>query len=711
MKHFFSFIKKIFPSAGALVVSLVLGLSIGGCIYLGLLQRHFFSYRYALYGILLSAAGTILTAWLNRKFILPFFKRFSRQIQVFILLITLLLGVVLLLNTKLQPTYYILPDSQLEMRFTIPKLPSEEEGVRLLWVETGQGYVHYSTMQIDGKWERLFGNTIFASGQQVHITWSGKAGQTAEIVFRHTDYDQPVEITWNGQTRVVNLNQPRNPDVIVDTPIHVPWVYFIPYTLTFILSVGYALFSLLVLLGTWNPVRSEKSSSWTWLLYMLPMLAAWGFALLIFWPGIMSTDALTQWGMAVTGQYNDWQSAFHALILAGLMRIWYSPAFVSGIQVFLLALTAAWGLHALEQQGVRRIFLWAIALIFAVLPVNMLLSVTLWKDIPYAIAFLWLTGVVIHIALSQGEWLRKPLHWVVLVLSAFLVSVFRQNGAGVALLALLLLIVFFRSHWKVLVGCLAAAILLFTLTKGPLYTAIGLDRTSTGQSNLIYLHHIAAHLDAGTKISEADRDYLNSFLPLNDWDYWCCYVGTISYDNQFDRDDFLMNTSRNRNLAIKLFLRDPLVDFTHATCAAELTWKFENNQCYMKSTHGINTWQPGHVDWIGKNDYGLEDHSLLPSLVDPAVSYLRKFGFLDDMLVVYLRPAFWLYLGIFGVSIAVFRRRNLNLFSTLVPALSQTLILFLVSFAPAYRYHYGTLLAGILLVGMAFLPEQPKDPV
>jgi hypothetical protein len=75
-----------------------------------------------------------------------------------------------------------------------------------------------------------------------------------------------------------------------------------------------------------------------------------------------------------------------------------------------------------------------------------------------------------------------------------------------------------------------------------------------------------------------------------------------------------------------------------------------------------------------------------------------------------MRPAFWLYLGIFGVVAAVIRRKEFTLLSSLIPVLSQTLILFLVSFAPAYRYHYGTILAGILLMGLLFLPPS-ENPV
>ena len=100
---------------------------------------------------------------------------------------------------------------------------------------------------------------------------------------------------------------------------------------------------------------------------------------------------------------------------------------------------------------------------------------------------------------------------------------------------------------------------------------------------------------------------------------------------------------------------------------------------------------------------------LINSSFEPFVGFFRKFGFLDDMLVFYLRPAFWLYVGIFSVSIAVIRRNEFRLLSLVLPILTQSLILLMVSFAPAYRYHYGICLAGILLIGLAFLPVEKTD--
>jgi len=711
MKKIRQIYQHLFPNNLHALIAFLVGLSISLAVYLGLLQRHFFSWRYLAYALLIAAAGMLFVGWLNSRFVFRFYLDIPKSIRNIVLIFSVLLCLVLLFNTEIQPLYYILPDSDLSIRFTIPMLPEGEEGVRLLWVKTGQGYVHYTNMAINGQWERVFSNTVFAPGQNVTLSWSGKVGPKAEIAFRQMDFDQPVEVTWNGITKTYNLNRPKEPVIYIQDRFKVPILYLLPFTLAFLIAVGYVIFTILLLAAAWEPGKRKTlaKNKWGWLLYMLPMLLVWGFTLAIFWPGIMSNDSLAQWTQGVTGQYNDWQSGFHALLLAGLMRIWYSPAFIAILQILCFALVVAWGLKTLHEYGASRIVLWGISVIFAVLPTNGILSITLWKDIPYAIAFLWLTVIILKVILSKAEWACRGINWILLGVAAFLVAIFRHNGVAVAAVCLLVLLIVYRKFWKPFLGVILVATLLYLGVKGPLYSSINLDHASNGQSNLIYLHHIAAHLSAGTHFEPDEYAYLESFMPLKNWDYWCYYVGTISYNGRFDRQSFLNSTSQNRKLAFTLFARDPLVDITHAFCAGELAWKFENNLNYMKSTHGINSWHPGEVSTIGKNDIGLKSYSLLPKLVDGYIRYLRSFGFFDDMLVFWLRPAFWLYIAAFSAVVLAVRRRNAHFLLALLPVISQTAVLILVSFAPAYRYHYGTVLAGVFLLGLIFVPKSSPD--
>jgi len=63
----------------------------------------------------------------------------------------------------------------------------------------------------------------------------------------------------------------------------------------------------------------------------------------------------------------------------------------------------------------------------------------------------------------------------------------------------------------------------------------------------------------------------------------------------------------------------------------------------------------------------------------------------------------------FRTSVLVLRRKAARFFLALLPVVCQAGVLLLISFAPAYRYHYGTVLAGIFLLGFFFIPMVNPD--
>ena len=708
MKTIRQIIQQWFPNLRQALIAGIIGLCLSLSFYLGLLQRHYFSWTYLGYALLIAAAGFLLSGWLNQRLFRRFFSGTPAPTRNFALVFSLVLSFLLLFSTRIQPLYYFLPDTDMEIRFTIPELPAGEEGVRLLWVNTGQDNIHYSAIEVEGKWDRVFGNTIFAPGQSVELHWRGKSGPKTEIAFRRTNYPQPVEVTWNGVSRSYDLNDGSDANIFIRSHVDAPLVYRLPFIFAFIIAAGYALLAALIVLSNWDSGARQYAHrrKINWLLFMLPMLLVWGVTLAAFWPGIMSSDSMTQWAMGATGRYNDWQSGFHAILLAGLMRIWYSPAFVAVLQIVAFALVVAWGLKILQAHGAPRIALWGISLLFAAFPVNGIFAITLWKDIPYAIAFLWLTVIIIKVVLAGGNSGRD---WLYLGISSFLVAILRHNGAPVAAVTLLVLLLIYRNNWKPFLVALLVAVMLYLGVKGPLYSSIKLDRGGSGQSNLILLHHIAAHVAAETPLKPDEKAYLESLLPLEDWNYLCYYVGSVSYDDDFDRQAFLDNSSRNRELALNLFMRAPLVDARHTLCAGDRAWKFDGEQNYMKSTHGFNRWAVGRISAIVDNDFGLRTASLMPRFADGYITYLRNFGVFANFPVIWLRPAFWLYLAAFSAAVVVVRRRDGHFLLALLPVICQAGILILISFAPAYRYHYGTVLAGLFILGLIFIPSEQSD--
>lgn len=723
MKFLLKLFRKLFPSFASIVKSSLVGFSTGLMIYINCYQRHFISKRYIGYSFIIAVAATLITAYLRECYLVHKLKSLKMNIRVFIFLFSFLFAVIIFVNfhTQYQPLYFSLPDTHLQIRIPANGVQEGQEPIRLLRIDTGQGFVHYTDMDFEGDWKREDKNLVFLPGQEVIINWVGKAGSLSEVVFRKTAYDQPVFISWNGVETEYNLNSSEasnvvfqdqldeklEPDYVIQDKHTIPLQYLLPGIVFSVISFGFCFLILLTVLGTWQPFRAKKKKhhKYAWLAYMLPMLLVWGFSLLVFWPGIMSNDSLTSWSQAISGQFNDWQSAFYSLVLSWLTKIWFSPAIISIFQIFVLSFLVARGLKTLQEHGVPSIILSAISILFAIFPINNLYIITIWRDILYTIAFLWFTLLIIKTYLSNGEWLRNK-GWLWLALSGLMIAILRQNGIPVVILALIVLIFVYFKYKKQIITSLVVLVCLLLLIKGPVYSGINIDRSKSGQENLILLHHIAAHIDAGTELKAEEEEYLNSLLPISDWFYYSCYVGTISYDAQFEREEFLSNDTQNRKIAFDLFLREPLVDIYHTFDSAELVWRFLNNQCIMKSLHGFSSWKPGEVRWINWNDLGVEQDSKIPSIVQPYVDFLRVFGIRDDFLVPYLRPALYLYLSIFSSVVLMIRRQDLKALLLCMPIVFQSIILYLISFAPAVRYQYSNYLIGILLLAILFLPKK-----
>lgn len=694
--------QKIFPSFFSFACSLITGFSLGYFIYANFLQRHFFSWRYLLLSLLIFVFFWLFFGWVNTNFLFKRVNQLPKRKKIVLITFAISLAIIFLFNVQLQPVYYLLPDSEFEIAFDIDADAQVYDGIKLIWINTGQGFVHNANMEIDGDYEVADTVLIFPPGQTVTIKWQGKAGPESEIVFYATQYEQEVAVRWNGQTSILNLLGDEGERLTFTFKTAIPLWLNILSIITSLVIFSYLIVLLVMLVNLWEPKTSavNKERTYAWLRFMLPMLLVWIFSLLVFWPGVISSDSRELWRQAVTGDFNDWQSAFFTMVLYLLLKINYSLGFVLILQILFFALVVAFGLGRLEKRGVPKLVLWILSLLFALSPLNNMQVITLWKDIPFSVSILWLSILFFEIYDSDGDWIAHKKNIVLLLFVALLISLLRQNGIPVTAASLLILSFAYKRQRKQFLGILAALLVLFVFIKGPIYDFIGLDRGISGQSNLILLHHVAAHVEAGTEMEADEIAYLNNMLPLSDWDYQCCYVLSTTSQKNFKMSEFLANGAYNRKLALNLFLRDPLVDIRHTFCSGDMAWRFGQNQCKTFSSHGFNTWSAGNQDWIVGNDFNLTENSYLPDLVQKYADTLRIFGFLDDYLVVYLRPAFNFYIFLLCLVIAYIRNDDWKIFLIGVPTILQTIILFLINFAPVIRYFYSTNLVSLFFIAI-----------
>ena len=421
---------------------------------------------------------------------------------------------------------------------------------------------------------------------------------------------------------------------------------------------------------------------------------------------MMTNDSINQWKEVVTGNFTDLNPILHTLLLSGLVKIAYSPAVVAIFQIAVFYLVLVFGFGTLRRRGVPTLLLVVLSLIFALWPFNSLMVNILWKDILYSLALLLLSIFLLEAAWTNGKLLDYKKNYFLLGITAFMVATIRHNGFPVAFVVLGILPLVYKKYWKGLLVTLLCVLLVWAGVKGPLKSSVSTTENNTNALNLTLLHHISAHFDAGSELTEDQLNYLDELLPISQWKYDCCYMGNIYTHPDFDQTLYMDNSSNNLRLAYALFLQDPAVDIEDQLCASEMDWRFVNNQCTLKSLHPFDIKDGKIVGWIPPNDFGLVESSLLPQFIPGYYAFLERIDVFSGVLTPLLRPAFYFFFALIVLVSASIRLQNKKILIAGVPIVLQTGILALINFAPAFRYQYGICLVGLFCVGLLFLPEE-----
>jgi hypothetical protein len=423
--------------------------------------------------------------------------------------------------------------------------------------------------------------------------------------------------------------------------------------------------------------------------YALPIGIVWGIYLLAFFPGMMSADSMDQWGQVLTGIFVDHHPAFHTFLIWLLTRITLSPTVIAIAQIIVLAFVAGLWFAFFESLGIRRWVIWLFAFIFAVIPVNGTMVNTLWKDIPYSTAVLGLTLILVRAVVMKGTWIVSFSSQMILGVTVALVLLLRYDGLTLGVGSVLLLILVYPNRWKSwLVSCLVCAFLYFGI-RGPIYSWVGVEKSSTLSESSLSLYSIAAYVIPGS-----ETDQLFSSIELLSPN-WSCNVGTKirsgNYGLNLDRSISLVQTMAN------LLHHMPNILAYYGRCARSLEWIIWDPSGEVRNA--------SHVEvLVDPNPYGIQPDSKIPALRAWISNWVIKTSHDTNLNWFTWRPALFLYLNLLVSAILIIRNHNLRYGLLSIPILIQSITFSLVLAEPNFRYHYAVYLVSLISVPLFFSP-------
>jgi hypothetical protein len=540
---------------------------------------------------------------------------------------------------------------------------SSEVWVRLTVDGTPEPFAAWKT---DGNWVDHNGLAVSTPPKQpATLSWEGEAAN-AELHFVSHVWSGRVRIVEDGIVRELDLYDPGAPDKAVrlftagltasslSFPLRTPLQRYVLLIDAF-LAGGVVVF-LFQLMGAKERIvlkvrKSSEDLGREVVAYASIPAATSAIALMLFYPGIMSSDSQDQWSQLSLHRFNDWHPPLHTLLNAGLRLIWDSPAMIAMCQALALALASSL-LIALTRRATLapRWTGYAGAAALAFFPLTMLLTITLWKDVFYTVSVILMTAGMVAAVCFGFRPLQKPSAFAGCVLVAIACLSFRHNGGPLMLAVCAFVLLLVPAQRRRVASFLVISFVSNMLINGPVMTAVAINRVHIPFT--IASHHIAAHVAAGEQPdSIADRQLLGRMGSLH---YSCATVDRTIFDKDFHAPVASAASGQLVGMAVRMALASPLVEARHLACVSGLVWRVSTvpgEPLYLTTTALYTA--NDRVHWLGaeasKND--IVEDSPLGSQAEP----LRSMLFVASRDVWWNRPAIFLYLLLFACAVGLHR--------------------------------------------------------
>jgi hypothetical protein len=438
--------------------------------------------------------------------------------------------------------------------------------------------------------------------------------------------------------------------------------------------------------------------------YALPCIVIWAVYLVAFWPGLMSPDSIAQWDQVLQTSFSNNYPAFHTLTNWLVTRIWLSPAAIATTQIICLSSVFSLTIHELGLWGIGTRIRALITAVFCLSPVNGMMVISLWKDIPYTCAMLGLFIVVLRIVRTEGRWLQTAPGMVTLWLVLLLVSLFRHNGLPVVVVFLVITLLVWRSVcFKQLIRVSVNWMLVFIIITGPVYRLIGVAPMAKFFARQNIMHQIGAMISHGVIGSRSDLNYLAWIEPIEDWTkYYNCYNLNVLIYNEHVQHQFIeSHPDQLVDIWKRSILRHPDVLLEHQKCVTSMLWQISEP---VSKEGRLYTTELKIVE----NDFNLQTQSLWPRIHD-IIHEVVNLSHSRNWIWFVWRPAFYLYGLLLCVGLAAIRTKNINVLQVALPAVLNSIVWLAVITTQDFRFQYPVYVMALIAPALLFVRQSPSQ--
>ncbi|MEM3394206.1 MAG: hypothetical protein QXY79_04080 [Candidatus Methanomethylicia archaeon] len=419
--------------------------------------------------------------------------------------------------------------------------------------------------------------------------------------------------------------------------------------------------------------------------------------LLIYWPGIYSIDSFDQINQSLNSKIRDNHPALLTLYYSIVLFIFKKKEFLIIFQLILLAFTLQIFINFLKNKKNEILFL----ILFLINPVNLYMSITLWKDIPYSYGLLGFLMCLFYIFYSKNKNV-----WFILLLNfySFTIIFSRHNGILTFLLFniflfLLLFLIYKFSKLKLYFINILIIFFIFIFTKNFLYSKIlninNIFTYSNKNKNNV-LNNFIPHIyylskDNIIELNKNNKYYshLNRILPIEKlkniqgYPYYADLLfrnKNLNFYYLYDKNTMLFFKEyvlTNPKNFIKNFLKNYSLIWKVIPYPDAYTYIPTDELQYLTKNNCKNPESYEYCNYIIK--------SYFPKIKNFTDNMARK---IKENYIILWRPAFYLILSNFLALLIINITQNLFLITPLFIIYSNIIPYFLILLPQDFRYFY-----------------------
>lgn len=426
-------------------------------------------------------------------------------------------------------------------------------------------------------------------------------------------------------------------------------------------------------------------------------------------PGLLSPDSVRYVIHVTSGPWTGDHSVLYDFFVLISLKLVNSVWLVTLAQTVLYAALLGYTAGSVRAMGVPSRWAGMPALVLPVVPTFGAFVATLWKDVAFAAAELFLVATILRL-LARRRRSTVESSWPLLaslMVGLLGLVLFRNNGFLMVPIVAGLLAVALTGLRRQMLTLGVAAIVAFYLASDVVYPAAHIKPANSSLTFGIFYSDIAAvYRSSPGSFTAADKRLMMAEASLAHWRHAArnCYTSDPLFTPGFDRTTADQNHVALGKLWLRVARRKPLVVLRTRLCRSAIAWN-------PLPPPGSPAQFAVLVITVPKTLY----HPFEPQVPPPNVrshlhphpvsyrlaSLLRKAREVVKLRAVswlFARGATWCYVAYLVLAVAAYRLRRRDILAAGTVSLANQLVVLAANPAQLYRYMVGPIFIGVMLL-------------